>query len=484
MFGEEFFPTPTRVVHKMLEKVSKDAQHFLDPSAGKGNIAEAIRGTDRCEHSRRKVDCIESNPELASLLTAKGFPVVGIDWLTYPGVCYYDAIVMNPPFSNGAAHLLRAWDFMHNGEIVCLLNQETISNPCTAERKRLAGIIAEHGTVEPLGKCFQRADRSTDVEVALVYLKKTAEDDRVELWSSGTEERKHDDSIGPEDAMLAIRDELGNMEHYYNEATSHMLKAFAHLRKAAVYMEANGVSVDQDYRNLVGLAFSNINSARAAFYQQHRRDSWTRVFEKMQFHKWLDKQQRDEFLRDVQANSTIPFTADNIKGTLENVILQRGRLFEQSVANVFDELTRYFKGNTNHREGWKSNDDFKVNQRLVFPWGCEFDHKYFRRFNLRWSGSSIDIYNDLDRVLCVLDGENFEQVLRIEGALRHAFDRLGHNVQSPFDNTCRSRYFEIKFWMKGTVHLKWLRRDLWEKFNIKAAAGKRWIGRAQEANAA
>ena len=84
---------------------------------------------------------------------------------------------MNPPFSQGAKHLLRAWDFLHAGEIVCLLNQETIDNPYTEVRKRLAKLIADHGTVETLGPVFSKAERATDVHVAMVYLKKESEDD-------------------------------------------------------------------------------------------------------------------------------------------------------------------------------------------------------------------------------------------------------------------------------------------------------------------
>ncbi len=122
MFGTEFFPAPKFVIHTMLKKISPDARHFLEPSAGKGDIAEDIV-EKKGRYTRDKVDCIEAAPELVAILVDKDFPVVGHDWLDYSGVCYYDAIVMNPPFSNGDDHLLKAWDFMHNFEIVCLLNE-------------------------------------------------------------------------------------------------------------------------------------------------------------------------------------------------------------------------------------------------------------------------------------------------------------------------------------------------------------------------
>ena len=477
MFGEQFYPTPSHIIHKMLSKISKDASNFLDPSAGSGKIAEAILEEDRYRRSRR-VDCIESDHELISMLIGKGLTVVGNDWLTYSGVCFYSAIVMNPPFADGARHLLRAWDFMYDGEIVCLLNEETIDNPCTRERLRLAGIIAKHGNIERLGQCFRSSDRHTDVSVVLVYLKKECEDDRIELWSTTTEERNPDEDTGPDDSMLAIRDELGNLEHYYNRAVEHMLKAFQHSRKSALFMEAGGLTVGQDYERLAGMGVRNLNHARAEFIRFHRKQSWDNVFDRMQFHKWLDKKQREQFLRDIELNANIPFTADNIKGTLENVIQQRARLFQQSVVNVFDELTRYYNGNTSYHEGWKTNDSYKVNEKIVFPYGCRFDNSpYFQKFDT-WYGSSsvIDLYNDLDRVLCVLSGLRFEEITTIGRSLDWKFRSLGNHVKAPFDNKCTSQFFDIKFWKKGTVHLKWLDRTLWQQFNITASAGKKWIG--------
>jgi hypothetical protein len=484
MFSEEFYPTPRAVARTMLKKISSDAKNILEPQAGKGDLAEVARGLEEDGYdshgtwrtrNQRKVDCIELNPELAQILVGKGFPVVGYDWLTYTGVSYYDAIVMNPPFSNGDQHLLKAWEFLHDGEIVCLLNEETVKNPSTKARQRLAEIIAKHGEVQYLGECFRSALRETNVGIAMVYLKKTSDDDRIELWATPTREKAADEAIGDEaeQKMLAIRDELGNMEHYYSMANEHMLKAFQHIRKAALYLEANGIDAgySQDYAEILKTALRNNNTARAEFGRKHRRDAWYRVFAKMDFHKWLDKKQSEELLRDVEVHGNIQFTADNIRATLDNVFSQRRRLFEQSVANVFDSLTSDHK-KSNRSEGWKTNDGHKVNQKLIFPWGCQWDN-IFNKFELRYSGD-IDIYNDLDRVLAVLNGDRFEEILTIGAAMKRAFEALPRHATRP--NKCRSSFFDVEFYKKGTVHLKFRDAKLWERFNVTAAAGKKWVG--------
>ncbi len=471
MFTDEFFPTPQAVIKTMLSKISNSAEHFLEPSAGKGDIAEFMRQSRRSA----SIDCVENSPELCAVLRDKDFPIVGHDFLSYDGVCYYDAILMNPPFSNGDEHLLKAWNFLYSGEIVCLLNAETIKNPHTKTRKLLAEIIEAHGEVEYLGDCFATAERKTGVNVALVYLIKEAEDDTFDLWESDKQERAVNDDIDTSN-IPAVIDRLGNMQHFYDEANAHMFKAFQHIRKAQSYMDANNVTIYQsDLSSILGMATKNINSAKAAFIKKHRNTAWHEVFSKMEFHKHLDRKQRDELLRDVDRNGNIPFTKENIKGTLQNVFAQRQKLFEQSVANVFDELCRYYKGNSNHSEGWKSNDNYKINKKIIFPYGCEFDHKWSRNFNMRW-GHSMDIYNDLDRVLCFMTGRPFESCETIGQALKRKFDILGRDIHSPFDNLTESRFFDIKFFMKGTVHLTFKNDEDWALFNKTAAKGREWLG--------
>ena len=496
MFGPDFYPTPGRIAARMLSMISKDAVYFLEPSAGKGDLAKAILGFGRAgsysrhQSSRHHVDVIESNPDLvAALRRHDELHIVGFDWLTYGGVSYYDAIVMNPPFSQGATHLLRAWDFLHAGEIVCLLNQDTIDNPCTQERKRLIEIIQQHGKVEALDSCFHDADRPTDVRVALIYLKKTAEEDLLNLWHTSDTEKPINDDIGSPEALPALKDTLGNMEHYYHQALTEMFKAFSHIRKSTLFMQALDIDIRghrerDDLGTILKLAQGNITAARAEFSRALRRAAWTHVFDQMEFTKWLDSVQTDVLMRDMERNSSIAFTATNIKGTLTNIFLQRKQLFEQSVWNVFQALTRHFKGNAtgdigsgDGRSGWKSNDSYKVNLKLVFPYGCRYSYGGFDIYSTREAGT---IYSDLDRILAVLDGTKFEEIHTVCRALESSFRSYRGQPRA-----CESTYFDIRYFKKGTVHLKWKRKDLWQAFNTTAAAGRQWIGeQTQEDSAA
>ncbi|WAR46323.1 hypothetical protein [Methylomonas rapida] len=83
---------------------------------------------------------------------------------------------MNPPFSEGAKHVLKAWEILFDGEIVAILNAETVRNPFSKERLLLLRLIEQHGEVEFLQEMFvgEDAERKTPVDVALVWLKKTS----------------------------------------------------------------------------------------------------------------------------------------------------------------------------------------------------------------------------------------------------------------------------------------------------------------------
>jgi hypothetical protein len=400
----DFFPTPRAIARRMLAKITnKNAKYYLEPSAGKGDIADVIRqpctyeefeaenpmlARDRDgrgaqqrysrldrEDANVHIDVIESYPALTDVLRGKRYEVVGFDWLTYEGVSYYDCIIANPPFSEGAKHLLKAWEFLHNGEIVCLLNEETLKNPYTEERQQLVKIIEQFGEVEYLGDCFSTAERKTGVNVVMVYLKKVAPDDTQDLWAKQTTpEKEFGAGFDGDVTMLAIRDNLANMEHWYNLANENWMKGIEHIRKAKFLMDQNKISVSRgdDFAKILVLALENVQTCRAEFMRSHRRRAWTSVFEQMEFGRWLDSKQQETFMRDVQRDSTIPFTAENIRGTLDNVFRSRTKLFDESVARVFDDLCSHaiengsgpvmpesLKQSWRISEGWKTNDRYK-----------------------------------------------------------------------------------------------------------------------------
>lgn len=164
--SRDFYPTPDNLAWEMAYSLQSTKygwkhlpQPILEPSAGDGALARQIHAVadirhdpktgelDRYSTSKAKefdLDCVELSSDFRAKLKKDGFRVVHDDFLTFRPAKKYAAIIMNPPFSAGAAHLLKALEIMKDGgKIRCLLNAETIRNPYTNERKELAQKLNE-----------------------------------------------------------------------------------------------------------------------------------------------------------------------------------------------------------------------------------------------------------------------------------------------------------------------------------------------------
>lgn len=110
--GIDFFPTPSGEATTMARLAQiKAGDDVLEPSAGNGNLADAAKAAGA------NVDVIELSPQLQDILQAKGYNLVATDFEAFTPSKQYDAIVMNPPFSNrkDAAHIMRAFTMLKPG---------------------------------------------------------------------------------------------------------------------------------------------------------------------------------------------------------------------------------------------------------------------------------------------------------------------------------------------------------------------------------
>lgn len=122
-----YFATPRPLARKMALSVVPHVRSHpwsaLEPSAGEGAIASELRRAGAF-----LVQVVEIDDGRRSKLREAGFDVIGSDFFALEhGAFYFDAIVMNPPFSrqhghDALAHLRHAWKFLApNGRIVCVL---------------------------------------------------------------------------------------------------------------------------------------------------------------------------------------------------------------------------------------------------------------------------------------------------------------------------------------------------------------------------
>lgn len=244
---KEFYPTPEELVNKMLDGVNLNyVKTVLEPSAGKGNIIQGLKNHAR--YQNLDIDCIEINKDLRNCLKGAGYRVVGDDFLTYTTMKQYDLIVMNPPFSNGDAHLMKALKMQqrHGGAVIALVNAETIRNPYTNLRKELVQLIENAGgTAEYIEHAFLEAERQTEVEVALVRVK-FPEPERISSIMDKLQKEKavkeHDPVVADNDFIKAIVDQY-QMEieagcrliEEYKAMQPYILSSFPQKEDASMY---------------------------------------------------------------------------------------------------------------------------------------------------------------------------------------------------------------------------------------------------------
>jgi hypothetical protein len=99
--------TPLKVVEQMIQyaKINENSR-VLEPSAGIGNIADQIK------QITSNLNVCEQMYHFCELLKLKGHNVVGNNFLEYNTDQKYDAVIMNPPFSDEQNHIKHAYELL------------------------------------------------------------------------------------------------------------------------------------------------------------------------------------------------------------------------------------------------------------------------------------------------------------------------------------------------------------------------------------
>lgn len=129
-----FFPTPEPVINMMLERILNRESKILEPSAGKGDIMDAL-----VRNGYTDVHGIESNVTLCEILKAKGHKMIGdgagdfeeLSRFDHPQAKSFDYVLMNPPFERGedAAHVILAYTYWlkPGGRLVAIVGGGSMS---------------------------------------------------------------------------------------------------------------------------------------------------------------------------------------------------------------------------------------------------------------------------------------------------------------------------------------------------------------------
>ena len=205
------------------------------------------------------------------------------------------------------------------------------------------------------------------------------------------------------------------------------------------------------------------------FVKGLKRNAWFEIFRLTELGDLVSDKMRDEMMKLMDTNARMAFSADNIARLLETLFLNRGAILNQCILEAFDHMTRYHKENRLAVEGWKTNDAWRVNERVVLP--NVVDASWPSGPHLHWGQERM--LDDIDRGLAFLNGKKLSDVpVTMSKAVTTLLEKYGESFSGVL---IQSTHFEMRCYKKGTLHLKFLDRDLWERFNLAAAKGKNWL---------
>lgn len=491
--NRDFYPTPPKIIKKMLQDLDFNmVRTVLEPSAGKGNIVDAIAQKieqnntsyryDRFKMDAPDIDCIEADQNLCHILKGKGYRVVHDNFLTYETMKEYHAIIMNPPFSDGCRHLLKALEIQerNGGIVVCLLNAETLKNPYTKERQDLQRRLTENAAnIEFIQNAFMDAERKTEVEVALVKvqlpkvqresfilegLRKAQE--QKEFYVGESTQLVDGDFFKGIVAQFKLEVEAGiNIIKEYYAMQPFILNSFKKDEETGETIQAGGCMLSMTS----GKNGLSVNE----YIKSVRRKYWTALFKNPKFIGQLTNNLQRDFYNKVEELSNYDFSLFNIYQLKIDMQKKVAKGIEDTIMELFDELShKYYyydetSKNIHYYNGWKTNKSWIINKKVIIPLSGFYDMQYSwgRFYPTRYE--VINKLQDIEKCLNYLDG-GLTDAVDLEKALQFA-EEYGEtkNIQL--------KYFTVTFYKKGTCHIAFTNEELLKKFNIFGSQHKGWL---------
>ena len=456
MFGKDFYPTPVAVIEDMLANIWVHDKVILEPSAGKGNIVDYLQ---LC--NAKEVIACELNPELAIIVAAK-CNLIALDFfsLTAEQVSHIDMIVMNPPFSADEKHILHAWEIAPGGcEIIALCNSETLNNRYTRNRAILRELIELNGSSRGLNQCFVDAERETAVDVSIVHLFKPATG---EMEFDGYFDM-HEEEEKQENAIMTYNSIQDVVSRYVGA-----VKMFDSVIDASKTINdminpiSSGLGI---HFGATSSTNSSNNITRDLFKKALQKSAWRSVFHKFNMNKYVTQKLMGDINKFVEQQTAVPFTVKNIYKMIDLIIGTHAERMDNVLVEAFDKICSFSSENSTAGEKWKTNSNYKVNQKFIIPYMCSNDSRWPNQY-VHLGYSRYQELDDIVKALCYLKGIDYNTTTNIYGFV--------NSFNMEWGTWHSWGFFEIRGYKKGTMHFKFASIKLWEDFNRKVGEIKGW----------
>ena len=495
----EFYPTPIHIVSKMLDGIDfKLVNSVLEPSAGKGDICDRIN--DKLKYSRSgysysdrekfigDIDCIEINSNLQHILKGKGYRVVHDDFLTYETFKRYSLIVMNPPFSDGDKHLLKAIEMQEKGgQIVCLLNAETIKNTSTNSRKELFQKLQDYNAdIQFIQDGFIDSEHRTGVEIALIKINIPKAEQKSYIFEQlKNEEQYKEHNKEQRYYQLVHNDLIESITEQYKLEIKAGIKLIEEYEAMSPLILTSFKEQDLYTKPILKLDFPdtgryNDGLSINEFIKRVRCKYWNALFSNPQFTGLLTTNLQELYSNRVTELVDFDFSLYNIYTIKQEMNNNMVGGVEETILNLFEELSNKhswydeMSKNIHYYNGWKTNKCYIINSKVIIPLSCYSAYSH----NLDYDSAIVRKLYDMEKVFNYLDSGLTEEI-----DLLKTLQNAEKNGQT---SKISLKYFNVTFYKKGTCHIAFTNLDLLKKFNIFGSQHKGWLppcyGKAQYNN--
>ena len=390
----------------------------------------------------------------------------------------YSLILMNPPFSQGDLHLLKALEIQKNGgSIICLLNAETLLNPYTNTRKLLKKELDKYqAQVEYIENGFSKSERKTDVKVAIVKVHISRKENKSTIYER-MEEAVEADDLNYEATELVVGDYIEQLIQSYNKEVAATLELIREYESLKPYMMSH-LSDDYPYNKaiLTLTIGTESNYSQLVDTNQYlkvvRLKYWSALLNNKKFTGKLTSNLQEKYRGMIERMADFDFTLFNIQTIADQINSEMVTGIKETILNLFDKLSSQHSwypecgGNIHYWNGWKANKAHKVNQKVIIPTHGMFSSYSWNKNTFEVS-TAYSVISDIEKALNYLDGGLTEEV-NLLGILQEA-ELMGQTRK------IKCKYFSVDLYKKGTTHIKFHDTRLLDKLNIYAAQNKMWL---------
>lgn len=491
------YPTPPALIERMLNKLKTDetvksvngsfrhtaynlGRTILEPSAGDGAILEYFHKLNKENGYNFELFFIEKEPELVSVIHGKDgdYNLIGYDFLEYQGGLHFDTIIMNPPFDNGHKHLLKAIDIMFNGNIICLLNAQTIKNPYSRSRQNLVNKLNElNAEIEFIENAFLDSERKTNVEIALITIK--IENSYKDLFNEKMDisDTHNADYAKNKDITLA-ENSIEQSVIRYNQTIDKVKNTIINAAVNADYIsnfigftisnsytdKKYAISKDDEYINLI------LNTAT----KNIRMEFWKNLLNRKEIQSKLTNKGRDDFIETINNHVYMEYTLKNIQWVIAQIGCELQNNIKSAIIKFFDDIAKASyngDGNLHYYSTWKTNKAYKIGKKAILS-----TREYLENNNNKYIRNSFWLhrspFNDYEQIFKYFDGDLSADVTSGK-IINDIYDTGDNNF---FGKWISLKYFNVKFFKKMTVHFQFTNETLLRDLNLFIAQERGWLG--------